>query len=206
MRHGGFSGDRHNWHNPYSSVGYAATSNLRAVLPVGSKLDFRGERAVAHPQDIRGIFQRADIMKHKAKGFSLVEFVIVVLIIALLAALTAPRFMRATATAKETSARQSLAVIRDAIELYVAEHHGSLPIRPETDLLAYLRGNTFPECSIGGFALPQAAQVAICEGDAGRFCADPQPSKAWKYNRASGKFIINSSQTAVMDAARYDAW
>ncbi len=65
--------------------------------------------------------------KNRPSGFSLVELVIVVVIIGLLAAIAIPRFSRGAAGATESAVRGDLAVLRNAIEMYAAEHNGTYP-------------------------------------------------------------------------------
>ncbi len=68
-------------------------------------------------------------MKHKrtASGFSLVELVIVVVIVGLLAAIAIPRFSRGAKGATDSALAGDLAVLRNAIEMYAAEHSGNFP-------------------------------------------------------------------------------
>jgi len=60
-------------------------------------------------------------------GFSLLEVVIVVAIIAILAAIGIPRMSRGSRGANDSAVSGNLAVLRNAIELYSAEHGGSFP-------------------------------------------------------------------------------
>jgi prepilin-type N-terminal cleavage/methylation domain-containing protein len=62
------------------------------------------------------------------KGFSLLELVIVVVIIGIIAAIAIPRMSRGTAGAADSAVAGDLAVIRNAIDLYAAEHDGKMPI------------------------------------------------------------------------------
>ena len=62
-----------------------------------------------------------------AHGFSLVELVIVVVIVGLLAAIAIPRFSRGAAGATDSALAGDLAVLRNAIEMYAAEHNGNFP-------------------------------------------------------------------------------
>ena len=62
----------------------------------------------------------------RRRGFTLVELVVVVLIMGIIAAIALPKMATSTATAKTNSAKTSVAVIRDAIELYKADN-GAYP-------------------------------------------------------------------------------
>ena len=63
----------------------------------------------------------------RRRGFSLLELVIVVVIIAIIAAIAVPRLSRGTAGAADSALRGDLAVLRNALDLYNAEHTGSYP-------------------------------------------------------------------------------
>ena len=60
-------------------------------------------------------------------GFSLLEVVIVVAIIAILAAIGIPRMSRGSKGANDSALSGDLAVLRNAIDLYAAEHGGAMP-------------------------------------------------------------------------------
>ncbi|MBO6513505.1 MAG: prepilin-type N-terminal cleavage/methylation domain-containing protein [Phycisphaerales bacterium] len=66
-------------------------------------------------------------MKARRKGFSLIELVIVVVIIGIIGAIAIPRMSRGAAGAADSSLVADLAVLRSAIDLYKAEHGGTLP-------------------------------------------------------------------------------
>src|SRR5687768_14790624 len=118
------------------------------------------------------------------RGFTLVELVVVVMILGILAAVAAPRMFRSTNDAKQSSARQSLAVIRNAIELYEADN-GTYP--PAATLPAslkqYLR-SPFPACPVGNNNASVFASSAdpIVVGGSGQ---------GWAYNQATGAFVVN---------------
>jgi prepilin-type N-terminal cleavage/methylation domain-containing protein len=61
------------------------------------------------------------------RGFSLLEVVIVVAIIAILAAIGIPRMSRGAKGASDAALTGDLATLRNAIDLYAAEHSGAFP-------------------------------------------------------------------------------
>lgn len=139
------------------------------------------------------------------KGLTLVELVVVVMILGILAAVAAPKLFKTSGNAADNGARQSLTVVRDAIDLYAAENGGALPGADATeatfksDLLPYLRA--FPTCPVGP-ALNDEVQVT---NGAGPLSGGTNPPKSWKYSAVTGEFIINyNGPTAVDPAVKYD--
>jgi len=61
------------------------------------------------------------------RAFSLLELVIVVIVLAIIAAIAVPRISRAQKGAADTTLRRDLQVLRNALDLYLAEHDGALP-------------------------------------------------------------------------------
>ena len=66
-------------------------------------------------------------MNRRRWGFSLLEVVIVVAIIAILAAIGIPRMSRGARGASDSALSGDLAVLRNAVDLYAAEHGGAFP-------------------------------------------------------------------------------
>lgn len=66
-------------------------------------------------------------LKLAQRGFTLVELLIVVIILAILAAIVIPQFSSSTVDANEAALDSDLNALRSAIELYKAQHNGLYP-------------------------------------------------------------------------------
>lgn len=65
--------------------------------------------------------------RSRLSGFSLLELIVVVVIIGIIAAVAIPRLSRGSAGAANSALAGDLAVLRNAIDLYSAEHAGAFP-------------------------------------------------------------------------------
>ncbi len=151
--------------------------------------------------------------KNGTHAFSLVELVIVVVIIGIIAAIAVPRISRGAKGAGDAALRASLAGIRNAIDMYAAEHLGNYPgLIPvaadqaalETQLTTktdadgnagggfgpYLRSG-FPTIPVG--SKKNTSDVKFPLTAAGDPVADG--STAWAYSTDTGKFIANTALT-----------
>lgn len=61
-----------------------------------------------------------------AAGFTLIELLIVVIILAIISAIAIPQFSSATADAQRSAADANVAAVRNAIQLYRAQHQGNI--------------------------------------------------------------------------------
>jgi len=136
-----------------------------------------------------------------------VELVIVVVIIGVIAAIAVPRISRGARGAGDSAVRMSLTGIRNAIDMYAAEHNGDFPSGADkaaieaqlvdktdidgnagTDFGPYLRSG-FPAIPVGS----QKGTSTLSIVGAG----DPVPdgTTAWSYSTDTGKFIANTAAT-----------
>jgi len=142
------------------------------------------------------------------RAFSLVELVIVVVIIGVIAAIAVPRISRGAKGAGESALRGSLASMRNAIDMYAAEHGGAFPGPDYDNLLRQLTEKTdafgtcvAPGCNFGPYlrrGFPPCP-VGLRTGDTGVIVAATAPAvaettvgKGWVYSSATGEIIVNS--------------
>ncbi|TSA40291.1 prepilin-type N-terminal cleavage/methylation domain-containing protein [bacterium] len=142
------------------------------------------------------------------KAFSLIELVIVVVIIGIIGAIAIPRMSRGASGAQDSAVTANLAVLRNAISLFEAEHPGTYPavatfvaqMTTYTDMTGaasatkdsthvygpYLRSvPTLPVGANKGSATVAAAQAA---------------SVGWVYDATTG-VIIAGTTSGEVDAA-----
>jgi len=142
-------------------------------------------------------------------GFTLTELVVVVMILGILAAVAVPRLLDSSKYAADNATRQTLAVIRNAIERYAAEHGGQLPGADGTqetfkaDLARYLRGTEFPKCRVDAARYHEVRMMrsndAYPPGD-----GDTVGTHSWVYNYETGDFYVNSRDLSADGVTRYD--
>ncbi len=101
-------------------------------------------------------------LNNKRSGFTLVEIMIVVAIIALLAAIAVPNFLRARKRSQATSTIQTLRMIDSAKDQYAIENNKSSTTTPlGTDLQPYVKKDSKLYTQLGAGAVFDEINNAI---------------------------------------------
>lgn len=136
------------------------------------------------------------------KGFTLVELLIVIIIIAVLAAIAIPKFANSSTRSKESSLRSNLKIIRDSLELFKADT-GCYP-----GTLVELAATTQPTGNVTTGVTSTGAACTYAGADARVPYLQAVPTDPitgatdWTYSTASpGPVAVKSSA-----AAPYNGW
>ena len=156
------------------------------------------------------------IIRSQKRAFSLVELVIVVVIIGIIAAIAVPRISRGAKGAGDSALRGSLASLRNAIDMYAAEHGGAFPGADGSDTTLtdqltkktnfsgttgtgagfdfgpYLRRG-FPPAPVG----PQSGKATGVEMTTTTppVSDETKTTKGWVYNYQTGEIVVNTNDT-----------
>ena len=152
-------------------------------------------------------------MKHTgmegSRGFSLLEVVIVVAILAILAAIGIPRMSRGSRGAGDSALRSNLALMRNAVDLYSAEHTGAYPpvatfsekLTQFSDASGTTSATKTTSCIYGPYlrGIP-ALTVGAKKGKNGVSADGSDPNDGWVYTVADGTIKANTTGSEKDDA------
>src|SRR5258708_29068463 len=127
--------------------------------------------------------------KIRRHAFTLIELVVVVLILGIIGAVAAPKMLNTLATARTNTARESVQLIREAIEMYKTQDpNNAYPPAATfaTALQPYLKV-PFPTCPIG-------QQTATVFASSASPLVVSATTDGWLYNHTTGDFAINDSE------------
>ncbi|MBN1589500.1 MAG: type II secretion system protein [Pirellulales bacterium] len=138
-------------------------------------------------------------MRHCRSGFTLIEVLIVVVIMAVLAATIIPQFSSSTSDAKRSALDFNTHSLRAQIELYKIDHNGAVP--PLNATTHELEGLTqaaggFGPYIIGDFPKNPFAGDAS-QGDwvvEGTGAGAVGTTAGWQYNSTTGEFWPNNPE------------
>ena len=147
------------------------------------------------------------------RGFTLVELLIVVIILAILSAVVLPSFKDSSTQAKEAALVSTLNGVRQAISLYRVQHNEIYPGQTDWDqLVTQLGTNTFADGTSGGpygpYLRTAIPKNPINHSDDGKLLADmsagPSGDQGYAYNSTSGELRANVTGTTAEGVAYWD--
>ena len=139
------------------------------------------------------------------QGFTLIEVLIVIVVVAILAMIVIPRVMAATRRAKEASLRANLKQMRDSIERFEANTAAWPPAL--TDLLAADGASISADADGRGMSVDRSSYDGpyLVSPD-GNLPTDVFTGAAdWNYNNSTGE-VHSSSTLAAIDGTDYSTW
>jgi prepilin-type N-terminal cleavage/methylation domain-containing protein len=146
-------------------------------------------------------------------GFSLLEVVIVVAIIAILAAIGIPRMSRGAKGASDAALTGDLATLRNAIDLYAAEHAGVYPdaADPNTQLTQYTNSTggvnaTKTATHIYGPYMRSIPPLPVGAKKGGvKLAAADAAGVGWIYDKTLGTIRANTTASEKDEAGKLDS-
>jgi general secretion pathway protein G len=144
------------------------------------------------------------IANRKHKGFTLIEMLIVIVVIAILALIVIPRLLGAGRKAKEAALRGDLHQIRNAIQQFEADM-GDYPAAL-SDLMS---AKPYAGNATGGQGLsldPQGYQGPYLRTANNALPSDPfTGAPDWAYTATTGD-VVSASTLTALDGTSYSAW
>lgn len=151
-------------------------------------------------------------------AFTLIELVIVVVIIGILAAIAVPRMSRGATAAGDSALTANLTQLRNAVEMFQAEHGGTYPTLADAPQaitqFSNVAGTTFKDTKdelAGVIYGPYLRAVPVLPVGPNKgksdFIAALGGTAGWVYDAASGQIRANVPD-AVVDArgTKYNAY
>lgn len=142
-------------------------------------------------------------MKKKKSGFTLIELMIVIAIIAILAAILVPNFLKARAQGQLTACKSNCKNIATALEMYSSDNGGRYPVSAsfQQQLTSGNYLKLIPTCPAAGQATYIAGFQATQTPDSFSFyCNGNNHAKAYTgFTSASAGFPQYSAESGLLD-------
>lgn len=124
-----------------------------------------------------------------AKGFTLVEILIVVVILGILAAIVVPQFTNAANDARQGNVETQGSTLQNQLELYAAQNNGTYPTvaQLDDDWAVMIDGNYIKDIPVnpfgGGSGVTAMTATTAAAADTE---ADASTATGWIYNATTG--------------------
>lgn len=133
--------------------------------------------------------------KAMAKGFTLVEILIVVVILGILAAIVVPQFTNAANEARTGNISTQVSTLENQLELYAAQNNGSYPTVAELadDWEVMLDGDYIKELPSNPFDGTSAVTTWDSDGISGQSIVYEDATGGWLYDATTGNIAASTS-------------
>ncbi|HVT11072.1 MAG TPA: prepilin-type N-terminal cleavage/methylation domain-containing protein [Fimbriimonadaceae bacterium] len=142
-------------------------------------------------------------LRDRRRGFTLMELLIVIIVIAVLAAIALPRFINSGLRSKEASLKSDLKIYRNAVQLFLNDT-GAYPAS-----LAALSATSAPASGIDSAGASKSITSTDWKGPyIDSIMSDPVSGNAFTYGATSpnvGKVTSSASGNAT-DGTAYSSW
>ena len=147
---------------------------------------------------------RLNAFRSIGRGFSLIEVLIVVTIIAIIAGLVFPHYSNASDNARASSLLTDLQMIRQRLQAYRNDHNGQYPLLSE--MWGNLTGQTDQNGNPGAEFGPYLKTEPLNPFTDGRACADDN-SADWQYDEIEGtiRAVVPADKIASLNLSPLDA-
>lgn len=146
----------------------------------------------------------------RRSGFSLLEVVIVVAIIAILAAIGIPRMSRGARGANDSALTGDLSTLRNAIDLYAAEHVGAYPteaaineqLTQYSNAAGAVNAAKTTEYIYGPYVRVIPPLPVGAKKGGTKIAAEDAAGVGWIYDDTEGKLHANTVDTEIDEAGK----
>ena len=146
-----------------------------------------------------------ELFRVKSKGFTFVEILIVVIILAVLAALVVPRFGQASADPDLAALSATLQTLRTQLQYYQLQHNGKFPSLADCEKQILSRTRPDGTLSRNGSCGPYLLQIPLNPLDGSRSISPTQDGTGgWTYDQQTGQFRSNDAGVSDSDSLTRD--